>query len=73
MKNASTLSNQDVSVAADANHTRTTAEILNDLRRTLDWLMGALGIPLDELSEPKLRAKKDSQINALREFARASR
>lgn len=73
MKNASTLSNQDVSRESEIKHNRTTPEILADLRRYLDWTMGALGIPLAELTEPQLRAKKDSQINALREFARESR
>ncbi|MBN2856684.1 MAG: hypothetical protein JXK51_10650 [Halothiobacillaceae bacterium] len=47
MKNASTLSNQSVSVAANDNHNKTRAELLNDLRRYLDWLLGAYGLPLD--------------------------
>ncbi|WP_298220753.1 hypothetical protein [Halothiobacillus sp.] len=48
MKNASTLSNQDVSMAANENHNKTRAELLNDLRRQIDWLMGAYCVLLDD-------------------------
>ena len=60
--------NQGISLAADADDTKTLAEYLSELRRQTDWLMGVYGIPLDDLNEQQSRCRKDSQIAALCEF-----
>lgn len=71
MKNAP--NNQGISLAADADDTKTLAEYLAEMRRHLDWLMGIYGIPLEDLTDSQLQARKDNQLDALAKFVGATR
>lgn len=62
--------NQGVSLAADANYSKTLAESLFEMRRNIDWLMGVYEVPLEIMTNDQLQARKAFNIKALREFER---